>query len=249
MLRYLVLLVVLLWPAAAGAVEIGAVSEAVMAERLEGCWRQEITPMEQRFERHGSSNSHELCFGPKGKLGMWSVASSKYNFEGFEAYGRYELKASKLVMVGELADGWLFDTPAVSCDVLASEGRAIKLYGCTGGENPAHVGARPLADTSYELIPADCWSRDTTVICLDNAGWVTTFYRGITESFDYGGTYTEAGGKIRFVASDAVGEGWPWDEPVVECRRGEHGGDLVLIDCSSASRGVPASFTLEPEKR
>ena len=241
------LVIGVLWSSAAVAVEISPASEKKMAWLLHGCWQQETAPVSGRAERLGFFSTHELCFGAGDALSMWAVGGSKYNVEGFDAGGSYELRDGKLIMSGDVADGWFLDRQAVACDVVMSPQRAMRLQHCTGGDTRATIGEAALKDSSYAYIPQDCWSRSTTVICLDNAGWVTT-YRGVTEVFDFGGTYTESHGRIRFDAGGPVGEGWVWDDAVVECTRDRDSTDLVLTDCTVPNRSGQVSFELDKER-
>ena len=117
--------------AGSGAAEIRSASDKEMATLLSGCWTQQITSLEKRFERAGYFNTHEICFLPHGKVKMWSVGGNKSDVEGFEAVGHFKVTSGRLVLLSsELQDGWLFAAQALSCDVLMVPGREMKLHNC-----------------------------------------------------------------------------------------------------------------------
>ncbi|MEO6014878.1 MAG: hypothetical protein ABIQ30_14995 [Devosia sp.] len=138
-------------PDASADAVIRSSTDKEMSALLAGCWTQQATLVEQRFERMGYFNSHEMCFLPKREVEMWSLGGNKSNIEGVEGKGRYAVEGGKLLLrSAEPQDGWPFFFEVVSCDVLIVPNREMKLHSCLGAH---HAG-----DPGYSQ-PATSWTR------------------------------------------------------------------------------------------
>ena len=128
------LVVGLLEVSTAVAVEVRPAAEAEIVQALQGCWMQEPTFELKQWEARGFINLRQVCFRENAKVETSSVGGDKYELEGLGTDGTYSVAEGKLVMTtrGDFPDGWVFPSPTLSCDVLMSPGKAMRLENCVG---------------------------------------------------------------------------------------------------------------------
>jgi hypothetical protein len=142
-------LLLLLLPSAApvSSAEVRKGTGIEIEAMLAGCWTQEITPLEKKFERAGFFNEHQMCFHPAGVVEMWSIGGNDMEIEGLGTTGTYKVENERLRFTGELSDGWLFGGAYdLSCDVLMVPDKGMKLHNCHPADS---ADGRSVPDSTF----------------------------------------------------------------------------------------------------